>query len=366
MIRPIVHILYSGLGGQASVGLEIARAGHKEIPQTIAFHGVEPLHALNEEKARLGGFAFQAFRKSPGLSRASQKAMAEWITELQPQGIIVHSPAALYAANLARKQMGAAFPCRILVVEHHSNALKGLSKWLLSAACFWRADAVVYLSESYRQDVRKKLKCLFRASKTHVIANGLELAEYAMPLESTREQYLIGMQGRFVGGKDFPTLLRAIHHANSIGGPKLTLEIAGDGPRLEEFTALVSSLNMAGEVRFLGLLSPTELRKRLHHWQIYAHASDGETMSLAIMEAKAAGLPVVASDVAGVSPWIQHGTDGMLVAPKDAVAFGRALRELADQPTRAHAMGQAGLAQALAHFSIEQTWQHYARLVRGN
>jgi glycosyltransferase involved in cell wall biosynthesis len=357
--RPVVHVLYPGLGGQAIAGLALAKSWREQWPQAIAFHGVEKLHPQVQQTAEQAGLPYAEFLKTPGFSKQSQQAMAWWFEDLQPRAIVVHSPGALWAARQARRRL---LDCQIIAVEHHSNALKDAKKWLLSLACFHLADHVVYLSEVYRNEVAAKLGMLFRRNRTSVIPNGLDLRLYAPRDGQAR---LVGMQGRLVPGKDFPTLIRAIAIANA-RQPKapLTLEIAGDGPRRGELALLVSQLNLASHVKFLGMLPAAELRERLAQWSVYAHASDGETMSLAIMEAKAAGKPIVASDVTGVTPWIDENVDGLLVPPRDATALALALLKLVNDAGLLRSFGQAARAYASEHFNIANASEAYERLLQ--
>jgi glycosyltransferase involved in cell wall biosynthesis len=287
--------------------------------------------------------------------------MAEWIISKKPDAVIAHSLAVLYACRFVRKRLPGV---KIIAVEHHPNALKSAKRWVLSALAFWMADRVVYLSQAYINEVKAKIGPLFRAAKASLIPNGLDLTEYPLATGAA-EGFTVGMQGRFVDAKDFPTLFRAVAVANAQPGQKIRLELAGDGPRREEFEKLVRELGIENEVHFLGMLDHDSLLRHMAKWNVCAHATFGETMSISLMEAKACGLAIVASDANGVSPWFRNGVDGILTPVQDHEAMGRALRQLANDPALCHRLGTEALADAQRNYSSTRAWGAYRKLVTG-
>jgi phosphatidylinositol alpha-mannosyltransferase len=77
-----------------------------------------------------------------------------------------------------------------------------------------------------------------------------------------------------------------------------------------------------------------------------APAVGRESFGIVLVEAMAAGLPVVASDIPGYREVVRHGVEGLLVAPRDAADLGDAVRALLQDPARARAMGEAGRERA--------------------
>lgn len=354
----IVHILYSGAGGQAGVCFPLIKAAGGDSVHALAFYGVEPVADINVQRCEELGIAWRGWIKQPGLSLGPQREMADWIVSQKADAVIAHSPAVLYACKRAKKRLP---HLRIIAVEHHCNALKSARQWLLSAAILWRTDGVVYLTEAYRDEVKRKLGPLFRAKNTSIIPNGLDLDACSVS-SPANAVFTAGMQGRMVDGKDFPTLLRAIALAND-GGPSIHLELAGDGPRRAELEALTDSLGIRARVTFTGLLDHAALLRRVAGWHAYAHASMGETMSIAIMEAKACGLPIVASDAPGISPFFNDGKNGLLVPPSDPAAMAAALRRLAADAALCTRLGMAARQEAEERYSARRAWQSYRRVL---
>ena len=88
-------------------------------------------------------------------------------------------------------------------------------------------------------------------------------------------------------------------------------------------------------------------------FDIFALASEREEMPVAVLEAMAAGLPVVAADTGGLAEMVVEGETGLLVPPRDVAAFGGRLQRLAGDPALRAGMGAAGRARALAEFGRE-------------
>ena len=98
---------------------------------------------------------------------------------------------------------------------------------------------------------------------------------------------------------------------------------------------------------------------------VYVQPSRREGLPLAVVEAMAAGLPVVASDVGGLSEVVEHGTTGLLVPPDDPQALAKALRELLTDPDRARAMGQAGRTRVEQLYTMSSMVDRLIDLYRG-
>lgn len=120
---------------------------------------------------------------------------------------------------------------------------------------------------------------------------------------------------------------------------------------------LGTTLTLAGEVS-----SP------FRHYagaSVYVQPSRSEVLPLAILEAMAVGLPVVASRVGGVADLVEHGRTGLLVAPGDAVALAGAVHQLLIDTDRAAVLGRAGAAKARAGFSVGAMSERWRSLYDG-
>lgn len=116
-------------------------------------------------------------------------------------------------------------------------------------------------------------------------------------------------------------------------GRSLTLDVFGDGPCRNDLLRMTSSLGLEDLVRFRG--ARTDVRNFLPHYRAYAHASYSESSSLAIIEAMAAGLPIVAANIGPISELCEDGVEARFWPLDDTVRAARILVDLLDtEPAR--------------------------------
>jgi glycosyltransferase involved in cell wall biosynthesis len=156
--------------------------------------------------------------------------------------------------------------------------------------------------------------------------------------------------GRLVGQKNFALLLRAFA---ADAEPSDRLIIAGDGPERSRLERLASTLSISDRTTFAGYLD--DVLSLLEGADIFALSSDYEGVPAAIIEALAAGLPIVATDCSASIGWLTgFGRDGIAVAPGDAVRFGRALRTIRRLP-----MTSNNGRRRAAQFTLEKAASSY-------
>ena len=359
----IIHILNPKAGGHTGLVFPLIKAGASDAGHSVAFFGEGAVPACHAERCEEMGVPWRAWRKRSPFDLRGLREMAEWIVSLKPTAVVVHDPLAITACLWARRRLPA---LRIIAVEHQCNALKTRKDWLFSAVLARAAERVVYLTEIYRDEVRRKLGRWFQESKSSVIASGLDLTAYPVsdPRHHASQPFVIGMQGRMIEGQDYVTLLRALAIANRQPGAAFRLELAGDGPCRDGLQKLALELGVASDVSFLGFLSPRTLARRMACWNACVHCTAGESLSLAVMEAQACALPIVASDVSGVRNCIDHGENGLLVPSNDAAALAGALHVLAANEDMRYRFARAGREQAEAKYSATLTWQMYSMHLR--
>lgn len=172
--------------------------------------------------------------------------------------------------------------------------------------------------------------------------------------------YGSGEHGLFVGRlseeKGALIALSAAEHY-----PQAKIIFAGTGPQEEKLRAM-AQMRSIRNVEFVGHKSGEELAA------LYAHARfiivpsiTHETFGLTILEAYAAGKPVIASRIGGLSEVVRDGETGLLVQPNDAAALAAAMRRLWDDPAAAQTMGRAGRHWAETDFT---PGVHYQRIMK--
>ena len=152
--------------------------------------------------------------------------------------------------------------------------------------------------------------------------------------------------GRLSAEKGVDVLLRALALL-----PDEHLDVAGDGPSRPGLETLAAELGVADRVVFLGRIDADEVRKRLERAAVAVlPARWYENQPLAILEAFAAGTPVIGTDLGGIPELIEPGVDGEIVPAENRVALAAAIRSVVQQPARAQAMGHAARAKAEREF----------------
>jgi len=155
--------------------------------------------------------------------------------------------------------------------------------------------------------------------------------------------------GRLVPQKAISDLLQAFAKLRDLQ-PAPDLRIAGRG-RLEASLAReIEQLGLGGRARLLGLRS--DVPRLLAASDLYVSSSHWEGLPISILEAMAAGLPVVATHV-GDAPRAIGVDSGVLVAPRDPAALARAIADLLADPVRLRGLGIAGRARVRAEFGAE-------------
>lgn len=127
-----------------------------------------------------------------------------------------------------------------------------------------------------------------------------------------------------------------------------------------ELLQVIADKHLEAAVTFAGTVSAP-----FRHYadaSVYVQPSRWEIAPLAILEAMAVGLPVVASNVGGVLDLVEHGRTGLLVAPGDPTALANAVHELLIDPDRAAELGRAGATMARAGFSVEAMSERWRAL----
>jgi glycosyltransferase involved in cell wall biosynthesis len=227
----------------------------------------------------------------------------------------------------------------------------------LACAAFRRADAVVAVSGASAERLAELARIPREAVR--VLPNGIDLAAFdgAGPeiraaarraLAVAPADALVLVPAVLREGKGHDVLLEAVP-ALLARVPSARVIVAGGGEREAQLRGRARPLGDA--VRFLG---PREdMRELLAACDVVALPSLAEAQPTALMEAAAAGRPVVATRVGGVPEVVADGRSGILVPPRDAGALAEALAALLADPARARAYGECARQLARERFAIE-------------
>jgi glycosyltransferase involved in cell wall biosynthesis len=192
-----------------------------------------------------------------------------------------------------------------------------------------------------------------RADRTVVIHNGVPLDVPRRGAHSAPVTLL--SVGRLRAPKDFATLVRAM------AGLEARLRIAGDGPDRPALEAEIDRLGLTN-VELLG--TRQDVPELLARSDVFVLASHSEGLPMSVLEAMAAGLPVVASAVGGVPELVVDGETGVLVPPGASAALASALSRLVADPGLRDRLGAAGRQRAEHEFSLERFEREHLELYR--
>lgn len=182
------------------------------------------------------------------------------------------------------------------------------------------------------------------ASQHSVVHNGVP--DGAPAAHMNDGEMVVVMTARFGAQKNQQLLVQALAQLP----PAVRVRFVGDGPLMPAVKDLAASLGVSARVEFVG--SSREVPAILAQAQVFALISHYEGFPISILEAMRAGLPVVASNVGGVSEAVQDGETGFLV-DQTLASVVAALRRLHDEPGLRVRMGSASRQRYLKHFTDE-------------
>lgn len=301
-----LHILYSGLGGHASVFFALVKGDVKNLTSASAiFYGVEPMLGVYKKQCDAANLDWVEIKKRRLVDVTSGAKIYKFIEHQNPNAIVVHIPQALMPAVRWRDRNP---ETKILVVEHHPNNLKRPVDWLYGKRAMKHADQIIFLTPSYQQEVAEKYGAAFDESKSVIIPNGVDTDVYKpAPLNDSESDlgniFRFGMCTRLSNQKDIATLIKAFSQlAKQYSDRTLELHIAGDGDiRTDLENLALKTKTPNSKVVFHGMLDEVALVSFFQKLQAYVHATHFETMSTSVMQALSSGLACVASDVPGMS-----------------------------------------------------------------
>jgi glycosyltransferase involved in cell wall biosynthesis len=271
---------------------------------------------------------------------ASVRELVEILRRLRPR--IAHVmdvwPQAAVAARLARVP-------RVLVTHHTPELPRrdNLAGRVWQRLGWLARPEVIYTSEADRaRDGRRP---------SHVVPLGIDLDRFDGARPALRsDRPLVGNVARLAPQKDHRTLLEAARLV-----PEAEFVVAGDGElRAELERAAVPN------VRLLG--SRDDVPELLASFDVFAFPSLFEGLCLAVIEAQAAGVPVVATPVGGIRETVVDGETGLLVPTRDPGALAAAIRQLLEEREAAEAMATEAKRRVRERYSVERMVEATLRL----
>ena len=239
-------------------------------------------------------------------------------------------------------------------------------RWLVRWAARASAQAVA-ISTYTARELRKIVD-----TPVDVIPYTAELPPPAPVARSRDGERSILFVGRLIERKGVAHLIRALGTVRRAVPARLV--IVGDGPERGSLEHLAQATGVASHVEFLGRVSDEALRHAYASADAFVLPSvldqrqDTEGLGVVLLEAMNYGVPVVASDIGGITDIVQHERTGLLVPPGDESALARALTRLLSDPELARALGAGGtrlLRETFSWDSVVQRWEDVYTRVQG-
>ncbi len=293
--------------------------------------------------------------------------LAAWLRREGVALVHTHNPAPhLYGALAAALARGAAGePPRVVHTKHGRNYPTVRRKVIANRVASALTDRVVAVSDDARAVAIEvegvdpsRVVTILNGVDTDEIRPGGDARAARARLGAPEEGFHVGCVARLSPEKDHATLLEAFARLRARRA-SAHLTLVGDGPLRGALERDAARLGIAGAVTFAGMRS--DVPALLPAFDVFALASRTEGISLTLLEAAAAGVPLVATRVGGNAEVLGGGEAGLLVPAGAPDALAAALEAVAARPDRAE-LGRRGRARVVARFGADRMARAYGEL----
>jgi len=369
----------------AYVAVSFLRSGTEQVILDLACHFIRNGHqvwTVIPELAGLNGMAEEAHGIGARVERvgplhseghdAMRNGIELWrlFRRLRPDVAHFHVP---WEPVCFESVAAAIAQVPVRVRTEHNPALQAFSaKQRLKMSVMDRSfSAIVYLSEGNRRSHVKNLGRRLKGSR--IIGNGVDPRSITadrsdshrsavrrrlnLPMDAVIP-VMVGTLEQRKGPLDY---VRAAHVASKIN-PAMHFAIVGDGDLWSATEQLADELGIGDRVHLLG--RRPDVRELLSSFDMYVQASYYEGMSVAMLEALAAGLPMITTRVDGVEDVLPDGTGALYVDIGDWSKLGESMTELAAKQDLRERLTAVSQRRVMSEFTVEAICQKYARLYR--
>ena len=370
MPRPVIaHILHRlDRAGAEVLAAGLARSLRAEYESV--FFCLDGLGPLAEELAA-EGFVVACFDRRPGIDRSLARRMRAAINEHRVALLHGHQYTPFFYGSLARgfsPRARRALP--LIFTEHgrHYPDHRSLKRVLANKVLLARGDAVTAVGGFVRQALIDNEG--LAPARVEVIHNGIEPGPPPTAEQRKQARVTLGLDpstpvvmqvARFHPVKDHASAIRAFAAVHA-ALPAAKLVLVGDGPERPAIAQLAASLGLTGAVVFTGVRP--DVRSLLPGADVFLLSSLSEGISVTLLEAMDAGLPIVATYVGGNGEVVTDGKTGLLAPRGDHAALGRHLLTLLTDANTARAYGHAGRERLLDRFTQQRMHAGYTALYR--
>lgn len=361
---------HAGFYGVEKVVIELA-AGLSARGHDITIGIIQGMQLDDQDfqtMAAKKGLAYVVFPSARPFDRQTIIRIRNFIEAERPQ--VIHSHG--YKADVFAWVANRAFGLPLISTCHPwldtERDYRAAFYALVDKVTLLRFDRIVAVSEEVRQRCRVGL---FRKSSIPVIANGVAVeppapagwrAELRLQLGIPSTSLIVGCVARLTPEKGHCHLLRAFASLKGKSSRPMALLLLGDGEESKDLKDLCRQLEIADQVFFLG--HREDVPALLAEMDLFVLPSLSEGLPMALLEAMAAGVPVVATAVGGVPEALDQGRAGLLVPSADPGALATAMARLAENADERHALARSGRHRIAAAYSREIMTEKYEKEYR--
>jgi glycosyltransferase involved in cell wall biosynthesis/cellulose synthase/poly-beta-1,6-N-acetylglucosamine synthase-like glycosyltransferase len=274
---------------------------------------------------------------------------------LRPDVIHTHNEKAHIRGALAT--LALSVRSALVHTRHGRSRVTGWAASIANRIALWRSRYIVSVSDDASAILRLEGA---RPERVRVIRNGVDIDRHDEPSRDRAESRMRAVAvSRLTPVKDLHTMLRAARIVADAQAD-FQLDIVGDGPSRPELEAFRRVLGLERHVTFHG--AAEDVRGFLTTATLFVQSSVSEGISLTLLEAMAAGLPIVATQIGGTPEVVEQGNTGILVAPRDPEALAGAMLTVLNDRGLARSMGRSARRRAETSFSLSRMTNAYEAL----
>jgi len=364
--KRIVHIsCASGKGGTATILLPLLEALNKKSKVELITFAETPIARIAREK----GIKVKTFLMKGKFEIAPVRGLINYLKENKADLIHSHdyksNLIAFIASRFVRVPIVTTVHALTIFAGRITNAFDSLKLKLyafLDLFIIRFFDRLIAISENTRGFL---IKVGVRSEKVQTIYNGIDLDKYKKidfeKIANIKNQYgikagdrVLGIMARLVDLKGHRYIIQAMPGILE-AEPRVKLLIVGEGVLEKELKELVEKFNLEEKVIFVGYKADVE--NYYHILDVFVYPVIVEAFGLALVEAMACGIPIVASNVFAIPEVIEEDKTGILVPPKDSFALAKATIYLLKNKEAAEKMGARGKDRAVRCFLIKNNIQ---------
>lgn len=356
----LVHSL--SVGGAEILASRIARRLRDSV--RFVFACLDDRGSLADELTR-DGFTVHRLGRRPGFDWSCVLRLSRFLRDENVDVVHAHQYAPFFYAMSARLR-GPRKP--IVFTEHgrHQPDHPRRKRMIFNRLFLSRRDRCIGVGQAVRTALIENEG--LPTARVEVIYNGVDIEAYASEtdraegrrlLRAAPGEFVIIQVARLDYLKDHDTALRTMARAVS-AVPHARLVFVGDGPERQAIESRIRALQLDDQVRLLGTRG--DVKRLLPGADLFLLTSISEGIPLTLIEAMAAGLPVVSTDVGGVAEVVTDGVSGLLAPAGNVVALADGIRRLAADPALRRQFSLAGQSRARERFDETAMCRQYQQL----